>query len=261
MSREKALTCVVIGAGVGTLAGLTGIGGGVFLVPLLVAVLYVSQYEAHGTSLAVIFPMALSGAVVYGVMGYIQWDVFLAFAGGGIVGALLGARLMKRIPERHLQWLFGLFVICVGFVMILTSSTNSAAGSVHEISGLDHLWCVLGGIFAGFLSGILGVGGGVVLIPTMVLLVGIDQHSAQGISLAAISAISFFGALTHLKQKTVRNDIAIYMAPSAVCYGLLGSYLADRIDANILRDMVGGIIIIAGVLAVFRNWRAGGFAS
>ena len=261
MSRQKALACVVIGAVVGTLAGLTGIGGGVFLVPLLVGVLYVSQYEAHGTSLAVIFPMALCSAVAYGVMGYIQWDVFLAFAGGGIVGAFLGARLMKRIPERHLQWLFGLFVICVGFVMILTGSTDSAAGSVHEISGLEHLWCVLGGILAGFLSGILGVGGGVVLIPTMVLLVGIDQHSAQGISLAAIAVISFFGAFTHFKQKTVRNDIAIYMAPSALCYGLLGSYLADRIDANILRDMVGGIIIIAGVLAVFRNWRAGGFAS
>jgi uncharacterized membrane protein YfcA len=261
MSREKALTCVLIGAVVGTLAGLTGIGGGVFLVPLLVAVLYVSQYEAHGTSLAIIFPMALSGAVVYGVMGYIDWEVLLAFAGGGIVGAFLGARLMKRIPERRLQWLFGLFVICVGFVMILTSYNASAAVSAHEIHGLDHLWCALGGLLAGFLSGILGVGGGVVLIPTMVLVVGIDQHLAQGISLAAISAISFFGALTHFKQKTVRNDIALYMAPSAVCYGLLGSYLADGIDANILRDMVGGIIIIAGVLAVFRNWRAGGFAS
>jgi len=261
MSREKALTCVLIGAVVGTLAGLTGIGGGVFLVPLLVGVLYVSQYEAHGTSLAVIFPMALSGAVAYAVMGYIDWDIFLAFAGGGTAGAFLGARLMKRIPERRLQWLFGLFVICVGFVMILTGSSVSAAVSVHEIHGLDHLWCVLGGILAGFLSGILGVGGGVVLIPIMVLLVGMDQHSAQGISLAAIAVISFFGAITHFRQKTVRNDIAIYMAPSAVCYGLLGSYLADGIDANILRDMVGGIIIIAGVLAVFRNWRAGGFAS
>jgi hypothetical protein len=145
--------------------------------------------------------------------------------------------------------------------MILTGSSVSAAVSVHEIHGLDHLWCVLGGILAGFLSGILGVGGGVVLIPIMVLLVGIDQHSAQGISLAAIAVISFFGAITHFRQKTVRNDIAMYMAPSAVCYGLLGSYLADGMDANILRDMVGGIIIIAGVLAVFRNWRAGGFAS
>jgi hypothetical protein len=107
----------------------------------------------------------------------------------------------------------------------------------------------------------MGVGGGVVLIPIMVLLVGVDQHAAQGISLAAIAVISFFGAFTHLRQKTVRNDIAMYIAPSAVFFGLLGSLLADRIDANVLRDVVGGIIIIAGVLTVFRDWRAGGFAS
>jgi uncharacterized membrane protein YfcA len=73
--------------------------------------------------------------------------------------------------------------------------------------------------------------------------------------------ISFFGAFTHFKQGNVRNDIAMYVAPTALVYGLLGSFLADRIDANILRAVVGGIIIMAGVLTVFRNWRAGGLAS
>jgi len=261
MSKEKALACILVGAAVGTLAGLTGIGGGVFLVPLLVAMLYVPQYEAHGTSLAVIFPMALASAVMYGVMGYIQWDVFLTLAAGGIVGALLGSRLMRRVPERHLQWLFGLFIICVGFVMIVTHATISESVAERDLSGLAYFGFVCGGLVAGFLSGIMGVGGGVVLIPTMVLLVGMDQHSAQGISLAAIAVISFFGAVTHFRQKDVRSDIAKYVAPSALLYGLLGSFLADKIDANILRDIVGGIIIIAGVLAVFRDWRAGGFAS
>ena len=261
MSKEKALACILVGAAVGTLAGLTGIGGGVFCVPLLVAVLYVPQYEAHGTSLAVIFPMALASSIMYGINGHIQWDVLLALAAGGITGAVMGARLMKRVPERRLQWLFGLFIICVGFVMVITHP--EAAGTVveHSYSAASYFGFILGGLVAGFLSGLMGIGGGVVLIPIMVLLMGVDQHAAQGISLAAIAAISFFGALTHLRQKTVRNDIARYVAPSAVCYGLLGSFLVDRIDANILRDMVGGIIIVAGVLVVFRDWRAGGFAS
>lgn len=261
MSREKALACILIGAVVGTLAGLTGIGGGVFLVPLFVAGLAVSQYEAHGTSLAVIFPMALCSAVVYGVMGYIRWDVFLTLAAGGAVGAFLGARLMKRVSERHLQWLFGLFIICVGFVMILTHSTVSVPMKERELGVLAYFGFVGGGVLAGILSGIMGIGGGVVIIPTMVLVVGMDQHSAQGISLAAIAVISFFGAVTHFRQKTVRTDIAKYVAPSALLYGLLGSFLSDRIDANILREVVGGIMIIAGVLAVFRDWRVGGFAS
>jgi len=261
MSKEKALACILVGAAVGTLAGLTGIGGGVFLVPLLVAMLYVPQYEAHGTSLAVIFPLALASAIMYGMNGHIRWDVFLALAAGGVAGAVMGARLMKRVPERRLQWLFGLFIICVGFVMVLTQPVLTETMVERELGAAAYFGFILGGLVAGFLSGLMGVGGGVVLIPTMVLLMGMDQHSAQGISLAAIAAISFFGAFTHLRQKTVRNDIAKYVAPSAVCYGILGSFLADRIDANILRDIVGGIIIIAGVLAVFRDWRAGGFAS
>jgi uncharacterized membrane protein YfcA len=62
---RRALICILIGACVGMLAGLTGVGGGVFLVPLLVGVLYLSQYEAHGTSLAVIFPLTLAGAIMY----------------------------------------------------------------------------------------------------------------------------------------------------------------------------------------------------
>jgi len=261
MSRQKALACVLVGAVVGIVAGLTGIGGGVFFVPLLVTVLYVPQYEAHGTSLAVIFPMALSSAIVYGVNGYIRWEIFLLLALGGVVGAFFGARVMKRVPERRLQWLFGLFIICVGFVMIITHATISQGVVERDLGGLAYFGFVLGGLVAGFLSGIMGVGGGAVLIPIMVLLVGIDQHSAQGISLAAIAVISFFGAVTHFRQKTVRNDVAAYVAPSAVCCGLLGSYLASRVDANILRDIVGGIIIITGVLAVFRDWRAGGLAS
>ncbi|MEA1959586.1 MAG: sulfite exporter TauE/SafE family protein [Chloroflexota bacterium] len=118
--RGKALSGLLIGAGVGLLAGLTGIGGGVFLVPLLVGVLYVSQYKAHGTSLAIIFPMAVAGAITYGVLGYIEWKLVLLLAAGGVVGACLGAKMMTYVPERHLRWLFGFFLICVGFVMVLT---------------------------------------------------------------------------------------------------------------------------------------------
>jgi hypothetical protein len=145
--------------------------------------------------------------------------------------------------------------------MITTNTSIAEIGAGRDLSPLSYFGLICGGLVAGFLSGILGVGGGVVLIPTMVLLMGIDQRSAQGISLAAIAVISFFGAVTHYRQQTVRTDIAKYVAPSALLYGLLGSYLADMVDANILRAIVGGIIIIAGVLAVFRDWRAGGFAS
>ena len=258
---HRALICILIGACVGMLAGLTGVGGGVFLVPLLVGVLYLSQYEAHGTSLAVIFPIALAGAIMYGVMGYFKWDVFLLLSFGGVIGVSLGAKMMTYVPERRLQWFFGLFLICVGFVMVLTHSANSAAGTEQGLRVWQYFEFIIAGLVAGLLSGILGVGGGVVLIPVMVLLVGIDQHTAQGISLAVIAIIAFFGAFTHYRHKHVRSDIAWLLVPSAVIYGLIGTIVAGHIHGSILRDIVGVVVVIVGVLTVFRGWRSGGMAS
>jgi uncharacterized membrane protein YfcA len=168
---------------------------------------------------------------------------------------------MTYVPERRLQWFFGLFLICVGIVMVLTRSADSAAGAEYEIRAWQYFEFIMAGLVAGFLSGILGVGGGVVLIPMMVLLAGVDQHTAQGISLAVIAMITFFGAFTHHRQKNVRSDVAWLLVPSAVIYGLIGTVIAGHVNGNILRDIVGIVVVIVGVLTVFRDWRSGGMAS
>ncbi|MBE0415349.1 MAG: sulfite exporter TauE/SafE family protein [Dehalococcoidia bacterium] len=105
------------------LAGLTGVGGGVFLVPLMVGLLGVAQHQSHGTSLAVIFFIALVGAITYATLGHIpgnmDWALILGLALGGLVGVVLGARLMMRVPERQLRWIFGAFLVFVGIYMII----------------------------------------------------------------------------------------------------------------------------------------------
>lgn len=118
MTRQILISSL-IGAAAGMLAGLTGVGGGVFLVPLLVGVLAVTQHQAHGTSLAVIFPIALAGAITYVIRGHIDWVLALGLALGGLVGVVLGVRLMTRVPERQLRWIFGAFSVFVGICMII----------------------------------------------------------------------------------------------------------------------------------------------
>ncbi len=121
---RKLLIYLLIGAAAGMLAGLTGVGGGVFLVPLMVGLLAMVQHQAHGTSLAVMFPIALVGAITYAVHGYIpgqvDWGVILGLALGGIAGVVLGARLMKRVPAKQLRWIGGMFVVVVGTFMIVS---------------------------------------------------------------------------------------------------------------------------------------------
>ena len=121
--RRQILISILIGAAAGMLAGLTGVGGGVFLVPLLVGVLVVAQHQAHGTSLAVIFPIALVGAITYAIHGHIpgdmDWVLIVGLALGGLVGVVLGATLMRRVPAKQLRWIFGAFSVFVGIYMII----------------------------------------------------------------------------------------------------------------------------------------------
>jgi hypothetical protein len=101
------------------------VGGGVFLVPLMVGLLAMVQHQAHGTSFFVILPIALVGAITYAVYGHIlgnvDWEVILGLALGGIVGVVLGARLMMRVPARQLRWIFGIFLVVVGTFMIINT--------------------------------------------------------------------------------------------------------------------------------------------
>ena len=108
------------GAGIGVLSGLLGVGGGSFLVPILTGWFSLDQHMAHGTSLAVVIPTSIVGASVYAYHG--TMDVVLAsqLAVGGVLGAAIGARIMKRIPAAQLKRMFGVMLILVGIRMVLS---------------------------------------------------------------------------------------------------------------------------------------------
>ena len=101
------------------LGGLMGVGGGLIMVPLLVALMGVEQHQAHGTSLAIIPAIAVFGVIPYVMHNYMRWDLALYVALGSSLGVIVGARLMARIPAQLLRRLFGLLVIAVGIYFLL----------------------------------------------------------------------------------------------------------------------------------------------
>ena len=112
------------------------------------------------------------------------------------------------------------------------------------------------GLAAGLLAGMLGIGGGVILIPGMVLLMGMEQqHTVQGVSLAVITLMALVGAITHYRQGNVRLRVALWIIPAAVIFSFVGGTLADMLDASLLRQFVGGVIVITGLLMLTRGWR------
>ncbi|MBI2866564.1 MAG: sulfite exporter TauE/SafE family protein [Chloroflexi bacterium] len=113
---------VLVGAAAGGLAGLMGVGGGIVLVPLLVALLGVEQHPAHATSLAVIPAIAVFGALPYIFQNYMRWDLALYMALGSSLGVIAGARMMPRIPAPLLRRLFSLLVIGIGVRFLLVGA-------------------------------------------------------------------------------------------------------------------------------------------
>lgn len=108
------------GLGIGLMSGLLGLGGGTFLVPILTGWFALDQHTAHGTSLAVVVPTGIVGALIYGAHGTMDVPMALQLAAGGIFGAAIGARVMKKIPAAQLKRLFGIMLIAVGIKMVLS---------------------------------------------------------------------------------------------------------------------------------------------
>ncbi|MEX2446846.1 MAG: sulfite exporter TauE/SafE family protein [Dehalococcoidia bacterium] len=116
MSRTKDL----ITGGVGGFAsGLTGIGGGTVMVPLLTGLLQMPQRRAHATSLVIVIFAALAAVVQYAGRGEVRWELAAALTVSAVVGAQIGARTMHAIPDRPLRIIFSVFLIAVGVRLIV----------------------------------------------------------------------------------------------------------------------------------------------
>ena len=256
---------VIIGFAVGVLSGLLGIGGGTILVPAMVYLLGMNQHRAHGTSLAVISLIVLIAAIFYSRQGQMDWAIAIEMAVGGVVGAAVGARIACLLSGSRLRRYFGLLLAAIGIRMLYDAAAAIAGFNGHVHAGqmisphiLDGGLLIIGvGVIAGILSGLLGVGGGIIMIPAMVLLLGLDQKMAQGISLAVIIPVSISGALIHGAHGNVKFDIALWLVVGGVIGGLVGAYIAIGSNSMVLRGLFSILMLVMGVLMLVRKSRQG----
>ena len=119
LSRKQLLIGAVIGLGAGLMSGYVGVGGGFIMVPLMLSLIHIPMKLASGTSLIAILILAIPGTIENGIAGNIDYVVGLSVAIGSIPGAVLGAMLVKRVPERALRFIFGGFLIIAAIVLFL----------------------------------------------------------------------------------------------------------------------------------------------
>ncbi len=117
--KSKLIWYIATGAIAGLIAGFLGIGGGILLVPIMVGLLGLTQHKAHGTSLAVIIPIAIISAIVYALRGHINWTLVATIGSGSVIGVIIGAKLMMKVPAHRLRQLFGVYTIVIATLLLL----------------------------------------------------------------------------------------------------------------------------------------------
>jgi len=250
MTFRRLLGLAATGLAVGFFSGLFGVGGGIILVPVLMLALGFSQRLASGTSLAAVLPTVVAGLAGYATGGNVDWVAGGVLAVGAVSGSLLGTWLLHRIPQRLLRWIFVVFLVVVAVRMFFLVPDRGAdlEFGFDTVVGLLAL-----GLAVGILSGLLGIGGGVVVVPALMLLFGVGDLVAKGTSLLMMIPTAITGTIANSRRKNV--DLR-----ASVVIGLLASpaSFAGVAVAVLMPPALGSVLfaILVIVIAAQLGWNA-----
>ncbi|GAA4478579.1 sulfite exporter TauE/SafE family protein [Microbacterium panaciterrae] len=244
-----------IGLAAGLLSGLFGVGGGTVIVPLLVLLLRFDQRLGAGTSLAAIVPTATVGVISYAAHDAVAWIPALILALGSVFGAQIGTRLLPRISQTALRWGFVAFLVVVIVSLFLVIPSRGA--------GLELTWVtapllLVVGLFTGILAGLIGVGGGIVVVPVLMLGFGTSDLIAKGTSLLMMIPTAISGTFGNLRHHNVDLLAAALIGVSACTTTALGAWLATLIDprfGNILFAIYLVVIAVQMSMKAIRGRR------
>ena len=235
----------LIGLLAGAFGGFLGIGGGIIMIPLMVYFFGLQQREAHATSLAALVVTGVMGAITYGLHGSIDYAAALLIAASAIGTARLGALSSHTMTDWKLRRCLGAFLL---FVVLVMLAKPYIAPYHAPLAGWGKMAALLGiGLFTGFVSGMLGVGGGSIMIPGMVLIVAMTQICAQGTSLLSIIPIGATGAWTHWRLGNVRHEILPGLLGGIIAGSLAGGTVAQYMPEALLKGAFSVLLVWLGL--------------
>lgn len=238
---------LILGFGIGLSLGLIGGGGSILTVPALVYLVGQSPQVAITTSLAIVGINSLAGIHFHQRAHNINWRVALLFGVVGMLAAYLVADLSAQIPPALLLTLFALLMILVAVRMLFT--TEKSLNPVEKPASL--LLILTSGLGVGVLTGILGVGGGFVIVPALVMLVGLPMSQAVGTSLVIIALNSLAGFVGHVSYAACDIPILAIFAVGGVLGVLAGTRLCSQVSPKTLR-LVFAVLVLC--LAAYLLW-------
>lgn len=266
------LLLILIGLAVGTFGTLVGAGGGFILVPVLL-LLYPEKSASTVTamSLLVVFANAASGTTAYARQKRVDYRSGLWFAVGTIPGAIAGALLVGYIPRRAFDAIFAVVVLAIGTYLFIRPQYSGAAnppqgrGIMHRMLTDAHgetfayaypIWKGIAiSLAVGFMSSLLGIGGGIIHVPAMTTILHFPVHIAAATSHFVIVFVTAEGTAVHFATGVLGWDRsllqAILLAAGAVPGAQVGARLGRRLHGTIIiRVLASALLVVAARLAL-----------
>jgi uncharacterized membrane protein YfcA len=237
----------------GLLSGVFGIGGGVVLVPLLALLLGLGQHDAQGMTLAILLlPVGLAAVVEYHRAGQVRWRLVTPLVAGFLGGVWLGSLAATAVAERPLRFGFVLFLVLLAIRNWRAAGRGPGDGPAptpaapSRVALVHALWI---GALGGASSGLLGIGGAVLMIPLLVAVLGLRQHEAQGTSLAVmLPPVGLPGVLVYARAQGGLPWLVIgCVAGGFLLGGLVGARVTRRVAGPTL---VRGFAVFQFTVAV-----------
>ncbi|MEQ1948655.1 MAG: sulfite exporter TauE/SafE family protein [Bryobacteraceae bacterium] len=236
------LLATLIGVSLGVLGG----GGSIVTLPVLVYVAGVPAEQAVGLSMAIVGATSLLGAAIQWRKGNVVPRIVVIFSLSGMIGSYLGSTGTHLLSKRLLMLLFSAVMLAVGTGMLRGYGSESA-------STCNVRRCVIAGFAVGVVTGFIGVGGGFLIVPALMIFAGMPQRAATGTSLAIIAFNSMTGLLGQLRYVSMDWNILGGFLVFAFAGMLTGLAVANRLDEKVLRKLFGFALIGLALVLGFLN--------
>ena len=253
-----AVTLFVVALLASVFGSMVGLGGGFILVPVLRLFFGLAPAEASGTALVLVVANSASGAFTYLLQRRVHVRIGLLFAAGGWPGSIAGALLVKNIAPALFDALLAALLVFVALDMLMRRRKHVAArddptASIDSLRGMHTTGAVAVGFLVGLVSSMFGVGGGIVLVPTLLYFSDLPAHAISATSHFGIFLTSPVGLAAHAWQHDIRVTEILPLVLGGLCGGPLGARLSLRLKSPQLLVLVAIALVVGAVSLVLRH--------
>jgi uncharacterized membrane protein YfcA len=250
----------VFGAGlallVGFVLGLLGGGGSVLTVPILIYALHVPVKQAIATSLCVVGLVAFIGFLSHLKRGTVRIRVALAFGPAAVVAAYVGAKIAKHLPPTFQLVMFATVGLLGSVFMLRGTFRKAQAAERDDEFNPDvrtSLLLAAEGLGVGLLTGLIGVGGGFLIVPALVLVAKQPMRIAIGTSLLVIAMNALSGFAGNIGTVPIDWNLILWFTSTAAVGSVIGSVISGRVPQRRLKQVFGVLLIGVSIYVLYRR--------